>query len=791
MPELREKIEIRIPDMNCASCVAKVEKKLNRVEGAEATVNFATKKASVEFDPELAGEAELAAAVDAAGYTPVIVRRPGGSGVNGGEERAAKHGRDQTDGGERGQAAHDTHGGHPAHPDRAGHGEEDPHDHMAHQVASLASLKARLVVSAVLTVPLVLITMVPGLQFDYWQWVALALTVPIVFWGGLPFHRSALRSARHGGTTMDTLISLGTLAAFFWSLYALVFGDAGMIGMTMTFEWVPSRDGALDHLYFEVAGVVTTFLLAGRYFEERAKERAGDALRALMDMGAKEVAVLGPNGTERMVPVGELAVGDRFVVRPGEKVATDGVVVEGSSAVDESLLTGESVPVEKVVGDEVVGASINADGRLVIEATRVGSETALAQIARLVEEAQTGKAPVQRLADRISAVFVPVVIVLALATLGFWLIEGSGAPFAISAAVSVLIIACPCALGLATPLALLVGTGRGAQIGILIRGPEVLESTRRVDAVLLDKTGTLTTGEMRLAGTEFAEGFDREEVLRAVGAVEDASGHPIARAVAEGIRSELGSLPPVEGFRSLEGLGVEGTVGGRRVLVGRAAIEGHGPVPEALGRFLEESEASGMTAILASLDGAPTAAMAVADTIRATSSEAVEGLKGLGATPVLLTGDNARTAWAVAGEVGIEEVIAGVLPEGKVEAVRDRQAAGRVVAMVGDGVNDSPSLAQADLGISIGTGSDVAIEAGDLTLVSGDPRGAVDAIRLSRATLRTIKQNLFFAFAYNTVLIPVAMTGRLNPILAGAAMALSSIFVVTNSLRLRGFRRSA
>ncbi len=742
----------------------------------EATVNFATKKASVEFDPELAGEAELEAAVDAAGYTPVIVRRPGEAGAEGGAH---------------GKAGQDAHEGHPDHPDRASHGEGDPHDHMAHQVASLASLKARLVVSAVLTVPLVLITMVPGLQFDYWQWVALALTIPIVFWGGLPFHRSALRSARHGGTTMDTLISLGTLAAFFWSLYALVFGDAGMIGMTMTFEWVPSRDGALDHLYFEVAGVVTTFLLAGRYFEERAKERAGDALRALMDMGAKEVAVLGPDGTERMVPVGELAVGDRFVVRPGEKVATDGVVVEGSSAVDESLLTGESVPVEKVVGDEVVGASINADGRLVIEATRVGSETALAQIARLVEEAQTGKAPVQRLADRISSIFVPVVIVLALATLGFWLIEGSGAPFAISAAVSVLIIACPCALGLATPLALLVGTGRGAQLGILIRGPEVLESTRRVDAVLLDKTGTLTTGEMRLAGTEFADGFDREEVLGAVGAVEDASGHPIARAVAEGIRSELGSLPPVEGFRSLEGLGVEGTVGGRWVLVGRASIEGHGPVPEALGRFLEESEASGMTAILASLDGAPTAAMAVADTIRATSSEAVEGLKELGATPVLLTGDNARTAWAVAGEVGIEEVIAGVLPEGKVEAVRDRQATGRVVAMVGDGVNDSPSLAQADLGISIGTGSDVAIEAGDLTLVSGDPRGAVDAIRLSRATLRTIKQNLFFAFAYNTVLIPVAMTGRLNPILAGAAMALSSIFVVTNSLRLRGFRRSA
>lgn len=758
MEKTRDKIEIEIPDMNCASCVAKVEKKLNGVKGAEATVNFATRKASIEFDPELAGEAELEAAVGAAGYTPVIV----------------------------GNGAHEGHLG-----DHEGHGEGDAHDHMSHRVASLASLKARLIVCATLTVPLVLITMVPGLQFDYWQWVALALTVPIVFWGGLPFHRSALRSARHGGTTMDTLISLGTLAAFFWSLYALVFGDAGMVGMTMTFEWVPSRDGALDNLYFEVAGVVTTFLLAGRYFEERAKERAGDALRALMDMGAKEVAILGPDGSERMVPVGELSAGDRFVVRPGEKVATDGLVVEGGSAVDQSLITGESVPVEKVVGDEVVGASINTEGRLVVEATRVGTETALAQIARLVEEAQTGKAPVQRLADRISSVFVPVVIGLSLLTLAFWLVEGSGGSFAVSAAVSVLIIACPCALGLATPLALLVGTGRGAQIGILIRGPEVLESTRRVDTVLLDKTGTLTSGEMRLSGTEFTEGVERAEVLGMIGAVEDASSHPIARAVADGIREEVGALSPAEGFRNLEGLGVEGTVEGRKVLVGRPSIEGHGPVPAGLGRFIEESEESGMTAILASVDGTPAAAMAVRDTVRDTSPEAVAGLKALGAEPVLLTGDNARTAQAVASEVGIGEVIAGVLPEGKVEAVRGRQADGRVVAMVGDGVNDSPSLAQADLGIAIGTGSDVAIEAGDLTLVSGDPRGAVDAIRLSRATLKTIKQNLFFAFAYNTILIPVAMTGRLNPMLAGAAMALSSIFVVTNSLRLRGFERSS
>jgi Cu+-exporting ATPase len=776
----KEKLEISIPDMNCASCVAKVEKRLNQVEGAEATVNFATKKAAVEFDPGLTGVSELEAAVDAAGYTPVVVGNPRGAepgkpGSNGTAQVGAG-----AVGDDRGRSTGD-----------GRHGEHSGHDHMAHQVASLASLKARLIVSATLTVPLVLITMVPGLQFDYWQWVALALTVPIVFWGGLPFHRSALKSARHGGTTMDTLISLGTLSAFFWSLYALVFGDAGMIGMKMEFEWVPSRDGALDNLYFEVAAVVTTFLLAGRYFEERAKERAGDALRALMEMGAKEVALLGPDGAERMVPIGELAIGDRFVVRPGEKLATDGTVVEGSSAIDESLLTGESVPVEKGIGDEVVGASINASGRLVVEATRIGQETALAQIARLVEEAQTGKAPVQRLADRISAVFVPVVIVLSLLTLGFWLFEGSGGPFAISAAVSVLIIACPCALGLATPLALLVGTGRGAQIGILIRGPEVLESTRTVDTVLLDKTGTLTTGKMRLAGVEVAEGLERDEVLGMIGAVEHASSHPIARAVANGLSEEVGAWPRVEDFRNLEGLGVEGQVAGRGVLVGRPSLEGHGPVPEALDQFLDDAEQRGMTAILASIDGTPAAAMAVSDTIRGTSQEAVAGLKGLGAEPVLLTGDNPRTARAVADQVGIGEVIAGVLPEGKVEVVREQQAAGSVVAMVGDGVNDSPSLAQADLGISIGTGSDVAIEAGDLTLISGDPRGAVDAIRLSRSTLKTIRENLFFAFAYNTILIPVAMTGSLNPMLAGGAMALSSIFVVTNSLRLRRFSRSA
>jgi Cu+-exporting ATPase len=747
------RIQFEVPDMSCASCVAKVERNLNEVEGAEASVNFATKKASVSFDPGLCGPDDLSRAVDRAGYTAVM-------------------------------------------PAAATAGAEDAHDHMSHSVASPSALLHRFVVSAVLTVPLVLVSMVPALQFDYWQWVALALATPIVFWGGLPFHRSALKAARHGASTMDTLISLGTLAAYFFSLYALLFGTAGEIGMSMSFEFVPARGSGLDHLYFEAAGVVTTFLLAGRYFEERAKSRAGDALRALLDLGAKEVSILEPDGTEQTVPVETLAAGDRFLVRPGEKVATDGTVLEGASAVDESLLTGESVPVEKHPGDSVVGASINAGGRLVVEATRVGSDTALAQIARLVEEAQTGKAPVQRLADRISAVFVPVVLGLALVSLVFWLIEGSGAAFAVSAGVSVLIIACPCALGLATPMALLVGTGRGARLGLLIKGPQVLESTRRIDTILLDKTGTVTTGQMELVSVTTAVGVQREEALRLVGAIEDASEHPIARAIAVGGRRELGALPQADGFRNLEGLGVEGEVEGRRLLVGRASLIAADPktaaaqLPAELEEALSSAQSAGQTAIVAAWDSEPRAVFAVADTVKESSAGAISALKALGLEPVLLTGDNQATAEAVAAEVGIDSVIAEVLPAEKVEAVRAQQQAGRTVAMVGDGVNDSPALAQADLGIAIGTGSDVAIEASDLTLVSGDPRGTVEAIRLSRATLRTIKQNLVFAFMYNVVLIPVAMTGRLNPILAGAAMAMSSIFVVTNSLRLRTFRRS-
>jgi Cu+-exporting ATPase len=779
---IRQRIDFEVPDMSCASCVAKVEKNLNAVDGAEATVNFATKKAAVSFDPDACGPEDLVRAVDSAGYTAVL---PGKA------TRDAGHG-----------------------------GDAGAHDHMSHSVASPAALLQRLVVCAVLIVPLTLISMVPDFQFDYWQWVALGLATPIVLWGGLPFHRSALKAARHGASTMDTLISLGTLAAYFFSLYALLFGMAGEIGMTMPFEFVPERGSGLDHLYFEAAGVVTTFLLAGRYFEERAKSTAGDALKALLDLGAKDVSLIGPDGSETKVPVEELAVGDRFVVRPGEKVATDGVVVEGASAVDESLVTGESVPVEKQPGDSVVGASVNAGGRLIVEATRVGSDTALAQIARLVEEAQTGKAPVQRLADRISAIFVPVVLVLSLLTLAFWLIEGSGTAFAISAAVTVLIIACPCALGLATPMALLVGTGRGARLGLLIKGPQVLESTRRVDTVLLDKTGTVTTGEMKLVDVVTADGpagMDRGEALRLFGALEDASEHPIARAIAAGARAEVPDLPNVSGFRNREGAGVEGEVEGRRLVAGRPSLvlgagrvgsdrvgadrvgadrvgagdarDGATNLPARLGDALANAGTNGRTAIVAARDGEPVAIFEVADTVKETSAEAISDLRGLGLEPVLLTGDNEATARAVADQVGIEKVVAEVLPSEKVDAVRSQQMAGRTVAMVGDGVNDSAALAQADLGIAIGQGSDVAIEASDLTLVSGDPRGTVEAIRLSRATLRTIKQNLVFAFMYNVLLIPVAMTGRLNPILAGAAMALSSIFVVTNSLRLRSFRR--
>jgi len=737
-----ERLELGLTGMTCAACANRIERKLNKLDGVEATVNYATEKATVSFDGARVAPDDLVGAVEAAGYgarLPQTAEEPGAA---------------------------------PA---------EDGH---------LRDLRLRLVGAAVLSVPLLLISMIPALQFDHWQWLALQLATPVVLWAGWPFHRAAWQNLRHGAASMDTLISIGTLAAWGWSVVALFLLDAGQTGMKMPLELVLDRGASSSHVYLETAGVVTTLILAGRYFEARAKRRAGAALTALLALGAKDVAVLDDDGTERRVPIEQLAAGDRFVVRPGEGVATDGTVEEGVSAVDQSLLTGESVPVEKRPGDEVVGGAVNAGGRLVVRATKVGADTALARIGRLVEDAQTGKAPVQRLVDRISGVFVPVVLVLAVATLGFWLGDGSGATFAFSTAVATLIIACPCALGLATPTALLVGTGRGAQMGILIKGPEVLESTRRVDTIVLDKTGTVTTGRMTLVDVAVADGTDRGTALRLAGALEDASEHPIARAIAEAARDEHGALPAVEGFRSRDGLGVEGVVDGHAVVVGRPALLEEWSMTRsgALDEALEAAHALGRTAVVVGWDGRVRAVLAVADAVKPSSREAVDRLKALGLRPVLLTGDHDATARAVAAEVGIDEVIAGVLPEGKADVIARLQAEGRVVAMVGDGVNDAPALALADLGLAIGTGTDVAIEASDLTLVSGDLRAAADAIRLSRRTLRTIQVNLFWAFAYNVVLIPVAMLGFLNPLFAGAAMALSSVFVVSNSLRLRSFR---
>ena len=704
--------------MTCASCAARVEKKLNRLPGVVASVNFATETARVEHPASISVE-DLIGTVEATGYTAE-----------------------------------------PPAPEPAA----DPE----------RSLRDRLVGSAALTVPVLLLAMVPALAFRHWQWLSAMLAAPVVVYGGWPFHRAAWTNLRHAAATMDTLISLGVLVSYAWSVWALFFGGAGEPGIRMELSLLAPRGSAADHLYLEVGAALTTFLLAGRYAEARAKRTAGSALRALVELGAKDAAVL-VDGTERRVPIADVRVGDLVVVRPGEKVATDGDVVEGTSAVDASLLTGESVPVEVGPGSIVVGGTLNAGGLLVIRATRVGADTQLAHMARLVAQAQAGKAPVQRLADRISAVFVPVVLALSAATLGFWLGLSAGTAAALTAAVAVLIVACPCALGLATPMALLAGTGRGAQLGVLIRGPEILESTRRVDTIVLDKTGTVTTGRMALVGSAPAPGVDAGELLRIAATVERGSEHPIARAIAT-------DGPAPHDFLALPGLGAQATVDGRTVLVGRPALLAE------RGIAVPELHGGGRTVVAVAVDGTYQGALFVADTVKPSAAEAVRRLRELGLRPVLLTGDSAAVAHAVAAEAGIDEVVAEVLPAGKVDAVRALQAQGRVVAMVGDGVNDAAALAAADLGLAMGTGTDVAIEAADLTLVRGDLLSTVDAIRLSRATLRTIKGNLFWAFAYNAAAIPLAAAGLVTPVLAAAAMAFSSVFVVTNSLRLRRFR---
>ena len=733
-------VDLAIEGMTCASCANRIERKLNKLDGVTATVNFATEKAHV-LAPTGTDAAVLIDTVEQAGYAARVPAPPGG----GAEDEPAGRTHEPTD-----------------------------------------ALRRRLSVSAALTVPVIAMAMIPALQFDYWQWLSLTLASPVVVWGALPFHQAAWANLKHGTATMDTLVSIGVLAAFGWSVYALFWGAAGVTGMTHPFTLTIERMDGTANIYLEAAAGVTTFILAGRYFEAKSKRQAGAALRALLELGAKDATVL-RDGVETLLPIGELAVGDEFVVRPGEKVATDGIVVAGRSAVDASTLTGEAVPVEVRAGDPVAGATVNAGGRLVVRATRVGADTQLAQMSRLVEDAQAGKAKAQRLADRISGVFVPIVIAIAVGSLGFWLGTGQPASMALTAAVSVLIIACPCALGLATPTALLVGTGRGAQLGILIKGPEALEHTRVVDTVVLDKTGTVTTGVMTLQAVHVAPGETADDVLAVAAALEAASEHPIARAV---VRAAPAPLAAVDDVAAVPGLGVRGVVGGRAVTVGRPSLldEAAMPLPDPLRAAFDEAQRRGRTPIAVGWDGAARGVLVVSDEIKPTSREAIARLRDLGLRPIMLTGDNEPAARSVAAQVGIDEVIADVLPAQKVDAVHRLQAQGRAVAMVGDGVNDAAALATADLGIAMGTGTDAAIEAADLTLVSGDLSTVVDAIRLSRRTLSTIKVNLFWAFAYNVAALPLAAAGLLNPMLAGAAMALSSVFVVSNSLRLRSFR---
>ncbi len=752
-------VELELGGMTCASCANRIEKKLNKLDGVEATVNYATEKARVHvpegYDPQV-----LVQAVEDAGYTATLP-----------EPKSALR---QAQGPE-------------------GDDLEDP---------EIVTLRQRLIISTILTVPVIAMAMVPAFQFTYWQWISLTLAAPVIVWGGWPFHKAAWTNLKHGTATMDTLVSMGTIAAFLWSLYALLFGTAGEPGMKHGFDFSIAPSDGLNNIYLEAAAGVTMFILLGRYFEKRSKRQAGAALRALLELGAKDVAVL-RDGAEVQIPIEQLQVGDEFVVRPGEKIATDGVVVSGRSAVDASMLTGESVPVEVAPGDTVVGATVNESGRLVVRATRVGSDTQLAQMAKLVEDAQTGKAEVQRLADRISGVFVPIVILIAVATLGGWLGAGFPASAAFTAAVAVLVIACPCALGLATPTALLVGTGRGAQMGILIKGPEVLESTRRVDTIVLDKTGTVTSGKMTLVDVVPESDASLDDLLFYAGSLESASEHPIAQAIARGAASRSLSeersdetkgrprdLATPEDFANIEGKGVQGIVKGTPVVVGRESLLADWAMhlsPE-VAAVKAKAEAEGKTTVAVGWDGQARGILVVADTVKSTSAEAIADFKRMGLTPILLTGDNKAVAEQIAAEVGIDQVFAEVLPQDKVDVVKRLQAEGTIVAMVGDGVNDAPTLAQADLGLAMGTGTDVAIEASDITLVTGDLRSAVDAIRLSRKTLRTIKENLFWAFAYNVAAIPIAALGMLNPMLAGAAMAFSSVFVVGNSLRLRGFK---